>query len=275
MQEMNRRSRKPPDKVVGGQDEKDPRFAYTLANGLQVLEAFAGGAPFIGNRELCDATGMHKSTVSRLTRTLCSLGYLKASPETGKFELGLAVLSLAYPRLINLPLRRIAHPLLQDLAERIHGVANVGLRDRFDIVFIESCRTLETVVTRPEIGARRPVAEGPIGEIYLAGLGPEARDALFADISAAKRADVAALRAAVQARAAELDRNRFCFWSGRGFNAIASTFRASAEGETAFINCVVEDAAMPKQKMLAEVPRQLLAVVSKLEDSLGTRTPRY
>ncbi|MDZ4802940.1 MAG: helix-turn-helix domain-containing protein, partial [Bryobacteraceae bacterium] len=256
-------------------EDKDPRFAYTLANGLQILEAFASGAAFLGNRELSDATGMRKATVSRLTRTLCSLGYLRASPATGKFELGLAVLSLGYPRLITLPIRRVAHLLLQGLADRVQGVVNIGMRDRFDIVFVESCRAVEGLATRREIGARRPIWTGYVGETYLAGLGEEARETLFEEIKAAKLTDVKALRTAVQARIKEMEKNRFCFFTGDGLHAIASTFRATADGETAFIFCLVKDSTMSKQKMLQQVPRQLWDIIGKLEESLGAPSPQY
>src|SRR5688572_17822594 len=119
-------------------EAKDPKFAYTLAKGFQVLEAFAGRAAQLGNKELCEITGMTKSNVSRLTGTLCDLGYLRAVPETGKFTLALGVIALGYPLLINLPIRKIAQPLMQELAEAVHGVVNLGMRHRMELILIES-----------------------------------------------------------------------------------------------------------------------------------------
>jgi len=248
--------------------EKDPRFAYTLANGLRILEAFSEGAAVLGNSDFSQYIGEHKSTVWRLTRTLCEMGYLK--PKDGKFELGLATLSLAYPRLVNMPIRRIAHPLMQKLAEDIGGVVNLGLRDRQAIVIVESCRVVETIMNKPEIGARRPIADGFVGECFLAGASNEEREEVIKEIEARKPPGSKALRAAVQSRMVELKKNGFCFTSGNGANAIATTIRVSTSGETGFIACVVESKAMSKEKMIAAVPPRLSGMIASIERMLGT-----
>lgn len=249
---------------------KDPRFASTLINGLRILEAFADGAPWLGNKEFCAVTGESKATVSRLTRTLMELGYLQRTSEHGKFELGLAVLSLGYPRLINLPIRRIAHPLMQDLAEQVHGVVNLGLRDRFDLVYVESCRTLQTAAPRPEVGARRALVSTSMGQMYLAALSEAAREALFADIKARKLAALPALRAAVATQAADLREAGCSLSSVPGYNSLAAPLRITRDGQVGVINCLVEDAVMPRTKMLQSVPKRLLAVIRRIEESLGT-----
>ncbi len=39
-------------------EDKDPQFAYTLARGLDVLRAFEGASPHLGNREIAVRTGI-------------------------------------------------------------------------------------------------------------------------------------------------------------------------------------------------------------------------
>lgn len=252
---------------------KDPRFASTLVNGLRILEAFGDGSPWLGNKEFCAVTGEHKATVSRLTRTLTEMGYLQRTSERGKFELGLAVLSLGYPRLINLPIRRIAHPLMQDLAEQVHGVVNLGLRDRFDLVYVESCRTLQTAAPRPEIGARRSLMSTSMGLMYLGAITGQAREAMYHDIEARGLAPLAALRAAVEAQAAELREKNFVFASVTGYNSIAAPVRISRDRQLGVVNCLVEDAVMSRAKMLQSVPKRLLAVARRIEEALGIDIP--
>ena len=48
----------------------------------------------IGNRELADTTGIPKATVSRLTATLVSAGYLRQSQDSERFSLGPALLDM-------------------------------------------------------------------------------------------------------------------------------------------------------------------------------------
>jgi DNA-binding IclR family transcriptional regulator len=271
--DRDRGTRRAVQPVLNGPMVMDPRFASTLINGLRILEAFADGSPWLGNKEFCAVTGEHKATVSRLTRTLMEMGYLQRASERGKFELGLAVLSLGYPRLINLPIRRIAHPLMQDLAEQVHGVVNLGLQDRFDLVYVESCRTLQTAAPRPEIGARRPLVSTSMGQMYLAALPEDARESLFAEIETRSLASMPALRAGVASQSAELRERGFSFASAKGYNSIAAPVHIARDGQIGVINCLVEDAVMSRAKMLQAVPKRLLAVAGRIEEALGIDIP--
>jgi len=52
----------------------DRHFVTALARGLEVLASFRHGDRMLGNQELSKRCGLAKSTVSRLTHTLTSLG---------------------------------------------------------------------------------------------------------------------------------------------------------------------------------------------------------
>lgn len=253
--------------------KRDPRFAYTLAKGFQILESFTPDHRYLGNKDFWRLTDLNRSTISRLTRTLCDLGYLKASKETGKYELGLAVLSLAYPRLLTLPIRRIAQPMMQELANTVHGVVNLGMWDRRELVWIESCRQFEMVV-RPEIGARRGF-DTTIAQVFLAGLPDAERNKLLAQIKSQRVHDVGAIRTKVKYLAKELQANRFCYLDIPKLNAIVSTFKISPDGEMAIMDCVVEKSAMSKEKMLAEVAPVFIRMIGAIQETLGVRTQGY
>ena len=57
-------------------DTTDRKFANTLARGLAVLRAFRASDSGLTHAQIADRTGLPKPTVSRLTYTLCELGYL-------------------------------------------------------------------------------------------------------------------------------------------------------------------------------------------------------
>jgi DNA-binding IclR family transcriptional regulator len=240
---------------------KDPGFAYTLAKGFQILESFTPDQRLLGNKDFWRITNLNRSTISRLTKTLCDLGYLKASESTKKYELGLAVLSLAYPRLLNLPIRRIAHPVMQDLADAVHGVVNLGMR-------------FETIGTRPEIGARRGF-ETTVGKVYLAGLREPARSTLMAQLKDQQTLDMDAVRSKVNSLARELKTSRFCYFSVPGFHAIASAFEISPDGEMVVIDCVVENITTTKEKMLAEIAPRFVRMIGSIQEALGLRPHDY
>lgn len=92
----------------------DRQFANNLSRGMEVLRAFSARTPVLSNRDLSDRTGLPKATVSRLTYTLCLMGYLKQADD-GRYQLGIGGF--------------LAHPLLASLE-------TAGLPGRF----FKSCR---------------------------------------------------------------------------------------------------------------------------------------
>ena len=110
--------------------KEDRHFVTALARGLQVLACFRSGDSQLGNQELAERCGLPKSTVSRLTMTLTRLGYLIQTPDTGRYRLGMATLSLGSAMLSRLDLRQVARPLMQELAAFSGASVSLGARDR-------------------------------------------------------------------------------------------------------------------------------------------------
>ena len=79
-----------------GAEPSDRKFVVALARGLEVLRAFHVRDGFLGNQEIADRTGLPKPTVTRLTYTLCKLGYLMQVPRLGKYQLAPSAITLGY-----------------------------------------------------------------------------------------------------------------------------------------------------------------------------------
>ncbi len=116
----------------------DRHFVTALARGLEVLASFRHGDRMLGNQELSKRCGLAKSTVSRLTHTLTSLGYLIYVEASAKYSLGTATLSLASAMLSKLDIRKLAHPLMQELAEFGQCLVSLGSRDRLSMIYIDA-----------------------------------------------------------------------------------------------------------------------------------------
>lgn len=157
----------------------DRQFATNLARGVQVLRAFTPARPVLGNQDIVNGTGLPKATVSRLTYTLCLLGFLSRVPGTQKYRLGSGVLALAYPMLAALPIRQVARPYMEAIARETGCTVNLGMRDRLTVVYVDSCRLDPTNVYQPDIGSTRPVLSTSIGRALLLGCGAEARTAVL------------------------------------------------------------------------------------------------
>src|SRR5688572_519093 len=156
--------------------EGDRQFATTLARGLEVLRCFTPLEPLLGNKEISVRTGLPKPTVSRLTYTLTKLGYLRHNLRLGKYQLGSAVLSIGYPLLASMSVRQIARPLMEELAEYCNGAVSMAIRDRLNMVYVESCRSGNAIATLPDIGTSTPIAAGCTGRAFLAACTPPERE---------------------------------------------------------------------------------------------------
>ena len=77
-------------------DGEDRMFVNALARGLEILRVFNPSYGALGNQEIARRTGIPKPTVSRLAYTLTKLGYLIYFPDTRRYQLGPAGLSLGY-----------------------------------------------------------------------------------------------------------------------------------------------------------------------------------
>ncbi|MGY8525634.1 IclR family transcriptional regulator [Paracidovorax citrulli] len=158
------------------EESKDRQFAATLANGIDILLAYRPGEAMLGNRDFVQRTGLSKSTVARLTHTLSLLGYLRHDRELGKYRLGAPVLAPGYPLLAGMQIRQVARPLMKALADEVGGAVSLGLRDRTQMVYVETALSTDRLVVSPDIGAALPMLTTAIGRAWLWGVPPALRE---------------------------------------------------------------------------------------------------
>jgi DNA-binding IclR family transcriptional regulator len=163
-----------------GAVKTDRHFVEALARGLELLACFRQKDGLLGNQELARRCGLAKSTVSRLTYTLTRLGYLTHVEEAGKYALGSATLSLASAMLGRLDIRKLARPLMQELAEFSRCLVSLCSRDRLSMVYVEVARSSETAVTLSlDTGARIQIANTASGRAYLTAIPEEQREEIM------------------------------------------------------------------------------------------------
>jgi DNA-binding IclR family transcriptional regulator len=140
---------------------------------LDILEALAEMGE-VGIGQLSSHVGLHASTVHRLLATLISRGYVRQNTETGRYLLGLKLLDVAGAVRDHLDMRMEALPILRSLMKKSGETANLGVRDRRHLVYIEQAsspgRLLRMFV---QVGGRAPLHGTASGKILLAHL-PEA-----------------------------------------------------------------------------------------------------
>lgn len=150
--------------------KEDRHFVTALARGLEVLSCFRHGEITLSNQELAQRCKLPKSTVSRLTMTLTKLGYLIQVQESGRYRLGTACLALGSALLTKLDVRKIARPMMLELAHFSGASVSLGVRDKLSMIYVENCRSGAALTLTLDVGSRMPLATSAMGRAWLAAV---------------------------------------------------------------------------------------------------------
>lgn len=188
----------------------DRQFITALARGLQVLRCFRSGEERLGNQQLAERCQLPKSTVTRLTHTLTSTGYLQQDAASGRYRLGMAALGIGGSTLARLAIKDISRPLMQALAERSGLQITLGLRDDLAMLYVETCRGGSILTLQLDVGSRIPLAVTAMGRACLAGMAPAARQDALARLRALDPANWPAVEAGILQAQADLAAHGCC-----------------------------------------------------------------
>jgi DNA-binding IclR family transcriptional regulator len=251
--------------------KEDRHFVTALARGLQVLACFRSGDALLGNQELAERCRLPKSTVSRLTMTLTRLGYLIQMPDTGRYRLGMATLSLGSAMLSRLDVRQMARPLLQELAAFSGASVSIGARDQFSMIYIEHCRGPSALTLSMDVGARIPLATSAIGRAYLAVIDEAERRAIMEQVQAFDEGAWPKVRAGIERAVKDHAKLgvtcSFGDWQ-KDVNGIARAFQPGGGLPPMAISCGGPASSLSKDFLLEEVRPRLIALTQRLEAAL-------
>ncbi|WP_120495795.1 IclR family transcriptional regulator [Kiloniella sp. EL199] len=88
-----------------------------LHKAFELLNLFQMDRVDWSQSEIIEATGVSRSTVSRLVRYLVETGYLAEIPKTGRYSLGMAAINLGQRAQAGFDIRAICQPVLERLAK--------------------------------------------------------------------------------------------------------------------------------------------------------------
>jgi DNA-binding IclR family transcriptional regulator len=172
--------------MTGSMDEdeapegSDPKFVTALSRGLAILRAFRRDEVALPNQVFAQRTGLPKATVTRLTYTLCKLGYL-VQDAGGDYRLGPGVLALGYGVLAGIELRRRAEVELAALCDGENPNVAAALGERYgqSVVYLVTHRSQSSVSMTFHMGAQVPLFMSSIGRAILMALPEGEQDALL------------------------------------------------------------------------------------------------
>lgn len=208
-------------------DSEDRSFVVALARGLEVLTCFSAGDTMLGNAEIARRCKLSKTVVLRLTHTLASLGYLQYDPDTMKYRLGTATIALGNATLTQLDVRRMARPLMKELAEFARADVSLAVRERLSMICIQTCRSHAALTLSLDIGTRIPMSTTAMGRAYLAAAPYAERTELLERLREVDELQWQRVAPSIEAALAEYRVTGCCLSLGEwqnGVNEIAAAF---------------------------------------------------
>jgi DNA-binding IclR family transcriptional regulator len=191
-------------------NDAGPPVIAPLARGLDILRAFQSGDAVLQNREIARRTGIPPSSVSRLTGSLMSLGYLAYDQAARGYALTPVVLTLSYAFLGGIPLRYRIRPGMQALADEVRASVSLGARHERNMIYLECCKGPSTVPFRFDVGSWLPLGRSAMGWAYLAGLDEAAFERAMDEIRMADNSTWQVARRKIERARQDVATRGFC-----------------------------------------------------------------
>jgi len=141
---------------------------------LAMLEAVAEEPNGLSNAEISRKLGMPKSSASYILRTLEKQAYLNRDVSTGRYRVGLKVLSLSRGALSGLDVREVALPIMRHLMHKTSLTCHLAILDGPDAVYIEKVEAEGFIRMDTWVGRRMRVHATSVGKAMAAHI-PQAR----------------------------------------------------------------------------------------------------
>lgn len=148
----------------------DTSPATAVERALNILEAAAHRREGLTNSEISRKLAIPKSSASYILRTLERRGYLRRDADTGRYRLGLKILSLGGDAQANLDLADVALPFMRSLVERVHLTVHLAVLDQGEAVYVEKVEAPGFFKVNTWVGRRMFLHSTSVGKSLLAWL---------------------------------------------------------------------------------------------------------
>jgi IclR family pca regulon transcriptional regulator len=153
------------------QDETiiDERYRLQiLERAIAVLFGFGGDAPQQTLDDMAVRTGINKTSLVRILRTLEPAGFVLRNDE--RYRLGPRVLDLAKTYLSTLTFHKTAQPYMETLARTFRQTVSAAVLDGADVVYVAIEHAQRELGIQGEIGGRHSAHATALGKVLLSGM---------------------------------------------------------------------------------------------------------
>jgi DNA-binding IclR family transcriptional regulator len=156
-----------------------PGSIQSIERAAAILRLLSGRARRLGVGELAGELGLPKGTVHGILRTLQNVGFVEQDSETGKYQLGAALLHMGSSYLDGNELRTRALNWADSLAARANESVRIGTLHDGRVLVVHHVFRPDNSRQALEVGALLPGHASALGKVLLAH-NPYATDELIA-----------------------------------------------------------------------------------------------
>lgn len=153
----------------------------SVERALAILDLFNEQETELKITEISQKTGLHKSTLHSLLKTLQSLGYIEQAGPNAPYRLGMKLFERGFLVLKTKDFVSVARPHLERLASETGQTVHLGVQDGKSAVYIDKIEGARSIIAYSRIGRRMPLHSTALGKVLVAFLPKQAAEATLAD----------------------------------------------------------------------------------------------
>jgi DNA-binding IclR family transcriptional regulator len=142
--------------------------SVAVERALTMLETVAQSSEGLSNAEISRKLKIPKSSASYILRTLETRGYFARDAESGKYRVGLKILSLSRGALGGIDVRGVALPIMRRLMQQTNLTCHLAVLDGSDAVYIEKVEPETFIRMDTWVGRRMRVHATSVGKAIVA-----------------------------------------------------------------------------------------------------------
>ncbi len=142
----------------------------SIERAVAIMREFSEHEPALGVAEISRRVDLHKSTVSRILTTLTNEGLVTQDPSTGRYSLGVGLLTMAGVALGQIDARAAAFAHMEELASITAETVAIAVRRGDRAVSVGEVPSRQSVRYVTWVGRHFPLNCTASGKVLLAGM---------------------------------------------------------------------------------------------------------
>jgi DNA-binding IclR family transcriptional regulator len=145
-----------------------PGSIQSIERAAAILRLLSGRQRRLGVADLAGELGLAKGTVHGLLRTLQQVGFVEQDPDSGKYQLGAALLHMGSSYLDGNELRTRALNWSDSLASRTQEAVRIGTLHSGRVLIVHHVFRPDDTLQTLDVGSLLPAHSSALGKVLLA-----------------------------------------------------------------------------------------------------------